>query len=113
MALAPLSAEPQVSIRLPSRALNAVQVGAESLDSSAIALHAVTPKMEHCSEDWKFEEAAAATGGLLCGCAEHADSTPTKVAARANFPPVIFTASIKNQIYHKGTKDTKGSGPSY
>ena len=103
MALAPLSAEPQVSIRLPSWALNAVQVGTESLDSSAIALHAITPREEHCSEDWKFEETAAVTGGLLCGCAEHADSTPTKVAARANFPPVIFTASIK----------TKGSGPSY
>ena len=63
MALAPLSAEPQVSIRLPSRALNAVQVGAESLDSSAIALHAITPREEHCSEEWVLGAVVAATAG--------------------------------------------------
>jgi hypothetical protein len=64
---APVSAEPQVSIRLPSPALCALQVGAELLDSSAMALHAITARMEHCSEDWKFEGAATAPGGLLCG----------------------------------------------
>jgi hypothetical protein len=66
-----------------------------------MALHAITASMEHCSEDGTFWDAVALPAGPPCGGVEQAISALAMVAARANFPPVIFKASIKNQITTK------------
>jgi hypothetical protein len=55
------------------------QVGTVSLDNNAIALHAITPNVEHCSGRSTYCEAGAAPGEP-CGCVEQAISAPARAA---------------------------------
>jgi hypothetical protein len=52
-----------------------LQVGTVSLDNIAIALHAITPNVEHCST-----YCAAVAPGAPCECVEQAISVPARAA---------------------------------